>query len=219
VGTKIEGKWLEFRVDAQPPNSPAYGCSVDCSTAQSSEPLGAGNDSPYFYTSDACTYLEVLQGYAAGIAYYDVYDNGAKIFTTSVGQVSGASTTDPAVAILDPNYGRGYRRLPAGFHSIEIRANWINPAYGNAAGWLRITTTPCGLKCLKLGEWCIPGAPKPKRCCVAGRLFCRLKAGNDPSGPKQCLPCVPRAKRCTVRSDCCGGRRCLRNAAGVKKCF
>jgi hypothetical protein len=219
VTPKIDGKWLEFRVNAQPRESSAYGCSGDCSTAASSEPLGAENNSPYFYESSTCTYLQVLQGYDAGIAYYDVYDKGVYIFTTSVGDASGDFTRDPALAIQDPDFGRGERRLPAGFHSIDIKANWINPAYGNAAGWLRITTTPCEKKCLTRGEWCIPGAPRPRRCCRNKKLICRLKAGNDVNGPKQCLPCVPKFSRCYQNSDCCGTLRCRRNASRIKKCF
>jgi hypothetical protein len=209
VTSKIDGKWQEFRIAANR-DSPAKGCTSGCSSASSSEPLGS-NNSPFTYTSDSCTVLEVMEGYDAGNAYYDVYDKGTLLFTVK-GYESGAYETDPVKVKQDSNFGRGEKKLAKGDHSIEIKTNWLDQDLKDGgAGWLRITTVPCD--CLKRQEWCTPGAAK--KCCSG--LICRLKAGDDVDGPKQCLPCVAKSKRCYQDSDCCKNRKCRRSGQ-IKVC-
>jgi hypothetical protein len=135
--------------------------------------------------------LEVLGGYFVGNAYYDVYDQGTFLFTTSVGDASGAYQTDPIRAKRNSDFGRGQLKLAKGFHSIGIRTSWVNPNQykDGGAGWFRISTVHC--ECLKQGEWCTLGGAN--KCCRG--LICRLKAGDDANGPKQYLRCVTRSGR------------------------
>jgi hypothetical protein len=210
VTGKIDGKWQEFRIRAAG-GSVASGCTSRCSAASTSEPLGT-NTSPWKYTTRSCTRVEVVQGYGAGIAYYDVYDNGEKIYTTSVGDDDGeTSTTNPATAWTNPKFGKGTKKRPAGTHSIVIKTNWMNPDYGSAAGWFRIRTVDC-VECVASGVSCATGT------CCSG-LICRRKVGDPSTAPNKCLPCSQYNQRCVKDTDCCNGRRCLLDASRVKRCF
>lgn len=213
VTDKIDGKWQEFRIRAAG-GSVAFGCTSGCSSASTSEPLGS-NNSPWTYTTRSCTRVEVVQGYDAGIAYYDVYDNATKIYTTSVGDDDGTtSTTNPATAWTNQKFGKGTKKRQSGTHNIVIKTNWMNPAYGSAAGWFRIRTVDCvnPPACKTSGVSCATGT------CCSG-LICRRKVGDPSSAPNKCLPCSQYNQRCVRTTDCCNGRECLLDAASVKRCF
>jgi hypothetical protein len=219
VTSKVNGLWQEFRIRPER-DSPATGCYQGCSTWPSSQPLGRGNNSPFTYFSQSCTLLEVVEGYWAGNAYYDVTactSSRCSTFRTSTGEENGAFTTDPVAAWQNNNFGRGQIKLPSGYNAVYIRTNWLDSTgfFDDGAGWFRITTVPCDAdRCLTRGEWCIPGGAR--RCC--GRRICRLQAGSDENGPRQCLNCVRRNGRCYQNSDCCNNRRCLWSGT-IRRCF
>lgn len=141
VTGKINGKWQEFRATPKF-GAVATGCKTGCSAATNSEPLGS-NNSPWTFDTGSCTVLAVVEGYKNGNAYYNVFDNGVRIFTTSEGNEVGKFTKNPAVAWNDPDYGKGRKKLQPGFHSIVIKTKWMDEDDSFDGGWFRIRTVAC----------------------------------------------------------------------------
>jgi len=105
-------------------------------------PSSGGNsqyadDPPWTWTSSVGTLLTVVDAFIA-VDQFRIYDFGVAIGDTSVPSGSNPGLSDPALALLDLNYSRGFFEFAAGSHSLTIE----HLAGVPGAGYFRVDQVP-----------------------------------------------------------------------------